>query len=581
MERRFVVALFAAALAACGNSDTVDLPGIQDPVVPEDPGDPPVEPPDDPPVEPPEDPPVEPPEDPPPPAPGPLLEDPHAPFVLPPLQTELQVYELDIAPSALAALDAHPRDDVLYPATFKYNGTSYPVQVRYRGNSSRVWPKKSWRIEFPKEQMFERRHKLNILSEWRDQTLMVEKLGYDLLAAMGGVGSNAKYVRLVVNGRDLGVHLDLERVDKNFLVHHGFLDRDATIYRCPRKDCEMKEWQAEFQGEWEKKTNEVVPGHDDLTAFLRVIHTAPEPDFPRAIAEHLELELYLRNMVMDALISNDTIEDSKSYWIHDAITGRWHYAPWDLNNSTTKYQPGSDPGKTADWDQPLFTFSATNHWAQLEYEKRKGTGGFVWHAMFSDLHTRMQFHPDTRARLVELLEKALDTLFTTEIMEARIDAMYALLSPYIQGDPHVDPALWADAPRYMKEFVALRRQFLLDELAKLKAAKPDVVLERVDPGSGRIVLKNHGDAPVSLVGWVLTTNLRRRPAANLPNQTLEPGETLELSGAAYGLGTSGEVGLWRGPNLEQVADILFHGPLPAGKYWERHPQDPTRWRIGP
>ena len=81
---------------------------------------------------------------------------------------------------------------------------------------------------------------MNLISEWRDQTMMVEKLGYDLLAAMGGVASRAKYVRLGINGVPQGVYLDLERVDNNFLVNHGFADQNGTIYRCGRKDCEMK-----------------------------------------------------------------------------------------------------------------------------------------------------------------------------------------------------------------------------------------------------------------------------------------------------------------------------------------------------
>ncbi len=579
MVPRIVVALAAAmVLVSCGSGGTVDLPSDPPPEKP------PVEPPpvEPPPVEPPpvEPPPVEPPPVEPPPS-GNLLPDPEAPFVLPALQTELPHYELEVASGVLSALDSNPRDDVLYPATFRIDGVSYPVQVRYRGNSSRVWPKKSWRVEFAKENTFDGRHKLNLLSEWRDQSMMVEKLGYDLLAAMGGVASKATYVRLSVNGVHQGVYLDLERVDKAFLVAHQFADRDATIYRCPRKDCEMKEWSALFQGTWEKKTNELVPGTADLDAFLRVIHAAPESDLPAVLGQHFELELYLRTMVAEALISNDTVEDSKSYLIHDQITGRWHYAPWDFNNSTTKYQPGSNPGKTADFDQPLFVFTATNTWAQLEYERRKSADGSQdWHAMFSDLATRIQFHPETRSRLVARLEQALDTLFTAEILEPRIDAMHALIAPHMAGDPHVEPALFADAPRYLKEFVALRREFLLDELARLRASGPTVLLEEVDPAAGKVVLKNYGSAPVNLGGWVLTSNLRNRPAANLGAKTLGPGETVELSTAGLGPspGPVGEIGLWRSPALPDVADLLFLGSLEPGQRWARDPADPTRWR---
>jgi spore coat protein H len=572
MARRLAWA-WAVLLVACESSPgTVRLPGDPAPGEPADP--PPGEPPGEPPPEPP------PPEQPPP-AAGGLLPDPEAPFALPPLQTEVPLYELEASPAVLAALDADPESDVTYPATFVHQGQRHPVVIRYRGNSSRGWPKKSWRIEFAKTDLFDGRHKLNLLSEWRDQTQMVEKLGYDLLAAMGGVASRARFVRLAVNGQERGVWLDLERVDKNFLANHGFADPDGTIYRCGRKDCEMKEWRAEFQTAWMKETNELQPGMDDLAAFLHAIHAAPEPTFPATLAQHLELELYLRMMVADALISNDTIEDSRSYLIHDAVTGRWHYAPWDINNSTTKYQPGSNPGKQADADQPLFVYTATNGWSEVEYQKRRHEAAeHQWHALFSDLSTRIQFHPDTRARLVARLDQALATLYTAEKLEPRIDAMHALIAPYVANDRFVEPALFADAPRYLKDFTARRRTFLLAEVAKLKAQKPSLLLEEVDPGAGRVVLKNLGDDPVPLAGWILTTNLRVRPLPNLPAVVVDPGEAYEIHGVPFASpGPVPEIGLWRGPAVDQVADLLFVGDLAPGQSLKRDPADPSRWTL--
>src|SRR5690606_2099049 len=132
--------------------------------------------------------------------------------------------------------------------------------------------------------------KLNLLSEWKDHTMMVEKLGYDLLAAMHVPAPRAKYVRLTVNGQYLGVHLDLERVDKDFVRNHEFPDKDPDIYRCGRKDCEMKLWREEFQQEMEKKTNELqVNGR--LDAFLCAVNAAPESELVEVLEERLELEL--------------------------------------------------------------------------------------------------------------------------------------------------------------------------------------------------------------------------------------------------------------------------------------------------
>ena len=69
--------------------------------------------------------------------------------------------------------------------------------------------------------------------------------------------------------------------------------------------------------------------------------------------ERLELELYLRTMVMDTLISMEVTEDSRSYFIHDRESGRWIYVPWDLNNADLRWTPGSRVGGSADVTRPI------------------------------------------------------------------------------------------------------------------------------------------------------------------------------------------------------------------------------------
>ncbi len=505
------------------------------------------------------------------------------PFELPPLQTDVPHYELEIDPAALAEILADVDEDILKPATFVFQGTRQPVQLRLRGNSSRDWPKKSWRVVFPDTAPFEGRRKLNLVSGWRDQSLQVEKLGYDLLAAMHVPASRAKYVRVTINGEYQGVYLDLERVDKDF-ARARFADPDPNIYRCGRKDCEMKLWRAGFQHEWEKETNELDPSQADLVAFLTALHEAPEPLLPETLERILELESYLRMMVAEALFSNDTIEDSRSYMVHDAVTGRWFYAPWDYNNSTTKLQPGSDVGKQADVDQPLWVYSITDSWSELEYQKRIDEQPEKdWHALFSDLSTRIQLHPELRTRLEDRLDQALATIYSVEVLGPRFEAIHALLRPYVVTDPYVELALFDYGPDYMKQFVAGRSVFLSGALAAERAAGLGVVLAEIDPGAGRVTIANLGDAPVSLDGWVLTGNLRRRPAVpSFPAGTvLEPGARLALDATALGLtaGAIGEVGLFRGPAVDDVVDALYFGPTAAGKRWARATGAPERWEL--
>ena len=102
---------------------------------------------------------------------GTALQNPDAPFQLPPLQTDVEHYELSMSGSDFSSLRNNPREDTMYPATFEARGERHEVLVRYRGNSSRGWPKKSWRIELPEGSRFDGRRKLNLLSGWQRMSL--------------------------------------------------------------------------------------------------------------------------------------------------------------------------------------------------------------------------------------------------------------------------------------------------------------------------------------------------------------------------------------------------------------------------
>lgn len=509
------------------------------------------------------------------PATGTALRHPVPPYRLPPIQTELELYELTINPVDYAQLQKKPREDTMYPAVFEARGERHEVLVRYRGNSSRGWPKKSWRIELPEGTRFDGRRKLNLISSWRDSTLMVEKLSYDFLEALGFPGPRARYVRLEVNGVYEGVYLDIERVDKNFLVNHELADKDATIYRCGMKDCEFKLWSnPNFQRPFTKMTNETDPTHVALEQFLCAVNAAPEPELIDILEERVELELHLRAMTMDALMSNDTIEDSRSYLIFDAFTGRMLYVPWDLNNSTTRLEPGNKPGKEPDFDHPLFIFSVFDGWSELEYLKRRSQDGPSrgWHPMSSNLNNRIAMHPVLRTRLIEHIERAMAELFNPVVLDPWIDRTYALLLPWAIPDPYIDNALFDDGPRFMKEYVRQRRAVLQQELNRLKNLPTDLLLEAVNPASGKVVLRNRSGAPVDTSRAVLTTNVRQRPLQpNLPARLLAPGETLEVRLASLGLTLQipGELALWLTDNPASFRDLLFIGQPPEGKHYAR------------
>ncbi|MCE9666612.1 CotH kinase family protein [Myxococcus stipitatus] len=575
-------------LWACGSGSTTPVeerpPLVEDPPAPQEPEEPP---PVDPPVEPP---PVDPPPvDPPPVDPPPEDTEVTRVFQLPAVQSSVPEYELIIPEAAMKKFEA----DVWTPeqdAVFKAGGTAYAVKVRLRGASARLFPKKSWNVSFEKDARFQGRTSLNLVAEYADASMLAEKIAFDLLAAMRVPASKATFVRLKLNGTYQGVFLDIEQVNKAFLKAHDFADDDATIYRCGWKDCELKTWKVPYQGDWTKKTNEQQPD-DELEAMLDVINHTPEPSFAEALGKHLQLEHYLRSMVLDALMSNNFVEDSESYFVYDRAVAKWSYVPWDLNNVDARWWypiPVEDMRVSSNnMRHPLFNFTLTDAWVEKMYLQRKSeTQSYPGYLpVFSNLGTRVLLNPELRERLGARLEKALDELFKPEVMDPYIDTLHKLIDPHMRSDPYMDYARFLAGRDYLKRYVKERRAIVQAEWKRMTAVTPTLVFEAFDPGGGWVEVGNRGSAPVSLAGMVLTTNLRvslarsdhaptqvKKPVGTvLPNITVPPGGRVRLKASDLGiqLMPKGELGLFDGKSVVGVKDLLFYGQLSSGQQYER------------
>jgi spore coat protein H len=500
----------------------------------------------------------------------PLLGDPAARFELPPLQTSVPEYELIMDPQTLAKfyVDVQTPEQ---PATFVHDGHHQPVMVRLRGQGSRLWPKKSWHVKFPKGTHFDHRHVLNFLSEFREQSMMADKLGYDLLAAMHVPAPEASYALLKINGQFAGVFSEVEHVGGRFTKRHRFPDAEATIYRCPRNDCEMKTYRAPFQSNWIKKSN---PGESDdvLHDMLDAINHTPEPDFAQMLEDRMELEIYLRDLASDALIEMNITEGSGSYMIYDRRLGHWVYVPWDLNNSDMRWQTWQSADAIPEVGHPVFNFTLTDPWVAREYQDNlKQDPGGQWTPVFSNLATRIAFHPELRERVLALIERGLDEVFRPDLLQPRFEAIQRMLAPYMAQDSYMQYDKWQQMPRYMRDYVTGRAAFLRSEIARWRSFKPGLVIEAFDPQQGWVELRNRGAAGVSTQGLVLTTNLRSALTRNVPAVSLGAGERVRFTAAQLGLtfAPQGELGLFDGQSVAGAIDVHFYGKLAAGRYEAR------------
>ncbi|MCY1019741.1 CotH kinase family protein [Pyxidicoccus sp. MSG2] len=509
----------------------------------------------------------------------------------PALQTSIPEYRLTVAPEHLQALNDNIENrDYEVPASFAADGRTYAVDLSYRGRSTRYEVKKPWQVHFDKADRFQGVKRIELLAAYKDGGYLTEKLWYDTAASVGLEVPRVRYVHLYLNGRYEGVYVEVESITKDFLAAHG-LDDDGDIYRCGMHDCELRPPPKQpYMEDWEKKTNEKEPW-DRLWTFLDGLNRTPPDRFEAFARKNVELDDYITWMVLDAFIVNHTHQDARSYLVYSRETGRWTFVPWDLNNALSLYNrttPHTNQGVKKDYPHPGFSGYDRKVY-ELYVHRRDDLGYTDMRPTWSTLTTRILKDPKLRAQYIRRMRELLDTRLTEEQLGARIDAMHALLAPFILpdggghvADPYVSPAHAAESANYLRRFVRERRAWLLAHLDALeKRGQGPLVIDRVGRGASGawwVQLYNRGSEPVKLDGLRLSADTRVPFAPQLSPQTLAPGAYVTFGLPVDPART--EAGLFDAAGM-MALDLWWFAPLAPGEAYGREPRGAESFRSQP
>ena len=122
-------------------------------------------------------------------------------------------------------------EDHYIPITFSHAGKTWSdVRMRIRGDSSRSFPKKSLKIRFDSEVFANGRDVLNFNAEYFDKSYVRAVLSSQIMRQAGQSCFRAEHARLYLNGEFLGLYVDTENMDENFLTTRGF-DAQGNLYK--------------------------------------------------------------------------------------------------------------------------------------------------------------------------------------------------------------------------------------------------------------------------------------------------------------------------------------------------------------
>lgn len=259
---------------------------------------------------------------------------------------------------------------VVFPfarGSFNADGQTYSdVGIRYKGNASYLNSakalKRSLKIEFDHynddADRFYGLRKLNLNSGAMDPTKGREAFSFAVFRQVGAPAPRTAFaeVRLTVPNKFdkelLGLFTVIEQVDKQFLKDRFKNDKGLLL-----KPEGLRGF--EYLGEnWDSYKPRYLPKREPTTseaqhiiAFARLIHRADDQQFAQEIGSLLDIDLFLRFIAANALVSNlDSIFSTGHnfyMYLHPA-TNKVVFIPWDMDLSLAGFPMIGTPNQQMD-----------------------------------------------------------------------------------------------------------------------------------------------------------------------------------------------------------------------------------------
>lgn len=233
-------------------------------------------------------------------------------------------YQLTIDPAYLEALYQNPETEELFPAHISCPAGESDCLAGFRGTTSVHLPKKSWRLDLF-DPGLAGRGRINLDAHYRDLTMMRNHLAMELVRRLGYPAPETRHVTLSINGENMGVYLETERVDGDFLLRNGL--PGGVLFKAVTGAARFAPYLSGHPGtdgfSWRSGDETMLPL---LARFIAA--ACHHSDFHQV----MDTGMFLANMAADLAIM-ETDGPCKNFYLHLGADGIWRYFPWDHDSS--------------------------------------------------------------------------------------------------------------------------------------------------------------------------------------------------------------------------------------------------------
>ena len=262
-------------------------------------------------------------------------------------QGVLNTYRLEMDPVLLDSLSSHPYSDYHFPASIETEFGTSDCVAGFRGNTSLVYPKKSWKIQLSDHSLMNCSHIL-LDAQYSDISMMRNALSLYLTRQLGRPASLTEHVELYINDQYYGVYTQVERVDDFFYARNNL--NDGHLFKAVESAARFIWQPADTLGttgfEPRQGSDEHLPKVQQLIDALNLNS-----------AVSINSDDYLAYVAVSVAIADrDAI--SKNFYLFLSNNDEWRFFPWDRDATLGNLVGGEYDSLWAESAQ-LYNFSKT------------------------------------------------------------------------------------------------------------------------------------------------------------------------------------------------------------------------------
>ncbi len=376
--------------------------------------------------------------------------------------SQLPIWEAEIAPADLLAMWADPSAKQLHPTRLRVAGGPWheAATVRVQGGGSVDFAKKSFRFTMASGDELAGERSINLRAEYVDKTMLRTWLGYELFRSATWLPTPAsEFVHLRINGDYYGLMNHVQRIGTGFLAQHG-RDPEGELYESdPPHDMDPPGGNlaplatlANYAKVYELHAG--ARSYAGLVEFIEGVLQAPDAQFFTQIGAELQVDAWLAYAAAMAVLQNHE-HIRKNFYIYRDPGGpepRWEFLPWDLDLTWGHL-----------WNEELDVLNeAVVADAPLEVGmKMEGHD-------FQNRMYRLLAHPAFRQRFRGFVKTLAEATLTPAFVDNRIDAALCRIRLDLLADRNkrASNAEYLDRVQEIREFAAQRLAFVRQAAAK-------------------------------------------------------------------------------------------------------------------